>query len=131
MWLLDELRALGVRIAIDDFGVGYSSMAALGHLPADSLKIDRSFVEHCATRPQAASIVEAIICMAHALGKVTVAEGVETPEQLAVIRNFGCDIVQGYLLARPLSSDDLLRFCAGMKAPEATVSSEGGRAIAG
>jgi diguanylate cyclase (GGDEF)-like protein len=133
MWLLDELRALGVRIAIDDFGVGYSSMAALGHLPADSLKIDRSFVEHCATRPQAASIVEAIICMAHALGKVTVAEGVETPEQLAVIRNFGCDIVQGYLLAHPLSSDDLLRFCAGMKAPEATVNSEGetGRAIAG
>jgi EAL domain-containing protein (putative c-di-GMP-specific phosphodiesterase class I) len=134
MWLLDELRALGVRIAIDDFGVGYSSMAALGHLPADSLKIDRSFVEHCAARPQAASIVEAIICMAHALGKLTVAEGVETPEQLALIRNFGGDIVQGHLLARPMSSDDLLRFCAGMnERPQALENSAGesGRAIAG
>ena len=81
--LLDELRAIGVRIAIDDFGVGYSSMAALGQLPADVLKIDRSFIEHCASRPEAASIVEAIISMAHALGKLTVAEGVETPQQLA------------------------------------------------
>ncbi len=132
--LLDELRAIGVRIAIDDFGVGYSSMAALGQLPADVLKIDRSFIEHCASRPESASIVEAIICMAHALGKLTVAEGVETPQQLAVLRNFGCDMIQGYLFARPMSADDLPRFCASLNARRQEFlvpAADFGRAIAG
>jgi diguanylate cyclase (GGDEF)-like protein len=108
--LLDELRIIGVRISIDDFGTGYSSMAALSQIPADVLKIDRSFVNDCATRPEAASIVEAIISMAHALGKVTVAEGVETPGQLAVLRRLGCDAVQGYLFAKPMSPEQLRRF---------------------
>ena len=105
--LLEELRTIGVRIAIDDFGTGYSSMAALAQLPIDVVKIDRSFVTDCATRREAASIVEAVISMAHVLGKVTVAEGVETREQLATLRRLGCDAVQGYLFAKPIPADQL------------------------
>jgi diguanylate cyclase (GGDEF)-like protein len=113
MVVLEELRRMGVRIAIDDFGVGYSSMAALGHLPADVLKIDRSFIVHCAARSEASSIVEAIISMAHALGKVTVAEGVEDEQQLELLRLLGCDVAQGYLHARPLPAADIPGFIAG------------------
>lgn len=108
--LLEELRSFGVRIAIDDFGVGYSSMAALGHLPADVLKIDRSFIEHCATRMEAAAVVEAIISMAHALGKVAVAEGVETEQQLALLRRFSCDVIQGFLFSPPLPPQDIVGY---------------------
>lgn len=104
---LNRLRDLGIRVAIDDFGTGYSSMAALSALPADVLKIDRSFVDGCDANPTTASVVEAIISMAHVLGKVTVAEGVETREQLATLRRLGCDFVQGYLFAQPLPGDAL------------------------
>jgi diguanylate cyclase (GGDEF)-like protein len=112
MAVLEELRGMGVRIAIDDFGVGYSSMAALGQLPADVLKIDRSFIVNCAARSDASSIVEAIISMAHALGKLTVAEGVEDENQLALLRLLGCDVAQGYLHARPLPAAEVPRFIA-------------------
>ena len=105
--VLEELRRLGVRISIDDFGTGYSSMAALSVMPADVIKIDRSFVTDCATTSAAASVVEAVISMAHALGKMTVAEGVETREQLFTLRRLGCDLVQGYLFARPMSEAEL------------------------
>jgi diguanylate cyclase (GGDEF)-like protein len=107
--LLEELRVIGVRIAIDDFGTGYSSMAALAQLPIDVVKIDRTFVTDCATRRDAASLVEAVISMAHVLGKITVAEGVETCEQLATLSELGCDVVQGYLFARPMPADELRR----------------------
>lgn len=113
--VLDELRRLGVRIAIDDFGVGYSSMAALGNLPADVLKIDRSFIEHCATRVDSASIVEAIISMAHALGKLTVAEGVENEQQLARLQALGCDVAQGYFYSRALPAAEIPRFAASRR----------------
>jgi len=100
--LLAELRSLGVRVSIDDFGTGYSSMSSLAVLPADTLKIDRSFIVNCAPNGPAQSVVAAIISMAHVLGKKTVAEGVESMEQLRTLRMLGCDCIQGYLTAKPM-----------------------------
>jgi EAL domain-containing protein (putative c-di-GMP-specific phosphodiesterase class I) len=98
---------MGVHISIDDFGTGYSSMSVLGALPTDALKIDRSFVVECASQRTSRSVVEAIISIAHVLGKVTVAEGVETTGQLRTLRQLGCDFAQGYLFAKPVFADDL------------------------
>jgi diguanylate cyclase (GGDEF)-like protein len=113
--LLDTLRALGVRISIDDFGTGYSSMSALGELPTDALKIDRSFVIECASQRTSRSVVEAIVSIAHVLGKVTVAEGVETAGQVRTLRQLGCDFAQGYLFARPVAAEDLPAVAARAK----------------
>jgi EAL domain-containing protein (putative c-di-GMP-specific phosphodiesterase class I) len=106
--VLNALRGMDVRISIDDFGTGYSSMSALGSLPTDALKIDRSFVLECASRHESRSVVEAIISIAHVLGKVTVAEGVETSGQLQTLRQLGCDFAQGYLFAKPLPAHALI-----------------------
>jgi EAL domain-containing protein (putative c-di-GMP-specific phosphodiesterase class I) len=99
---LRRLRALGVQLAADDFGTGFSSLSALIQRPVDVLKIDRSFVSEL---PAGASVavVRAIVAMASALGLRTVAEGVEREEQLDAVRGLDCDRVQGYLLARPMS----------------------------
>ena len=105
--LLETLRAMGVRISIDDFGTGYSSMSVLGELPTDALKIDRSFVIECASQRTSRSVVEAIVSIAHVLGKVTIAEGVETSGQVRTLRQLGCDFAQGYLFARPVPAEDL------------------------
>jgi diguanylate cyclase (GGDEF)-like protein len=105
--LLDTLRGMGVRISIDDFGTGYSSMSVLGELPTDALKIDRSFVMECASQRTSRSVVEAIVSIAHVLGKVTVAEGVETTGQVRTLRQLGCDFAQGYLFAKPVPAEDL------------------------
>jgi diguanylate cyclase (GGDEF)-like protein len=105
--LLKSLRRTGVRIAIDDFGTGYSSMSVLAELPTDALKIDRSFVMESASQRSARSVVEAIISMAHVLGKVTVAEGVETIDQVRTLRQLGCDFAQGYFFAMPVPAEDL------------------------
>ena len=96
------LVALGIRVAIDDFGTGYSSMAALTRLPLECLKIDRSFVADLDTGGPGTTIVTASIRLAHDLGMRVVAEGVETAAQLERLREMGCDVVQGYLLGRPL-----------------------------
>jgi diguanylate cyclase len=98
---------MGVRIAIDDFGTGYSSMSALCELPTDVIKIDRSFVNRLAEERTSRSVVEAIISMAHALGKITVAEGVETNEQVQILRRLGCDLAQGYFFARPVAPQEM------------------------
>jgi two-component system CheB/CheR fusion protein len=108
---LNELKALGVQISIDDFGTGYSSLARLRSFPINELKIDRSFVNDITDPEQGQVIAQTIIAMAKTLGLTVVAEGVETREQLEVLRNLGCDIVQGYLLSKPLSSDALTRSC--------------------
>ncbi|WP_436700371.1 putative bifunctional diguanylate cyclase/phosphodiesterase [Nocardioides sp. BYT-33-1] len=107
--LLHALRSLGVSIAVDDFGRGYSSLAYLTRFPIDRIKIDRSFVREIDTAPHAA-IVDAIIVMAHALGMRVVAEGVETTEQEQYLRRRGCDEVQGYLYSPgvPAGSLDLV-----------------------
>lgn len=98
---ISEVRAMGVHIAVDDFGTGYSSLGYLKHLPANCLKIDRSFICDLSAGNHDAVITRAIIAMAHGLGLQVVAEGVETQEQLEVLRDMGCDAVQGYLIARP------------------------------
>jgi EAL domain-containing protein (putative c-di-GMP-specific phosphodiesterase class I) len=105
--LLEKLRQSGVRIAIDDFGTGYSSMSVLGELPTDVLKIDRSFVMESASQRSSRSVIEAIISIAHVLGKVTVAEGVETSEQARTLRQLGCDYAQGFFFAKPVPAKDL------------------------
>ncbi len=103
-----DLRDLGVRFAIDDFGTGYSSLAYLGTLPIDSLKIDRSFVQHLDSRPQNIEIVRAVLNLGHSLGRHVVAEGVEREEEMAVLRTLGVDVAQGYLISRPLSAEAIL-----------------------
>jgi diguanylate cyclase (GGDEF)-like protein len=108
---LRDLRAIGVSCSIDDFGTGYSSLSYLSRLPIDSLKIDKSFVQ--AQSLADASIVAAIIAMAHSLGLKVIAEGVETQEQLAYLAEHRCDEVQGYLFSKPVPAEEFRRMLAG------------------
>jgi len=101
---LERLRRLGVRIALDDFGAGYSSLAYLRDLPLDTLKIDRSFLLAAEPGSRSAVLVSAMAAMGHSLGLRVVAEGVETEEQLAVARDAGCDLAQGYLFGAPMDA---------------------------
>ena len=105
--VLQTLRALGVEIEIDHFGVGYSSLSYLHRLPIDSIKIDRSFIDGLPEDHGSARVLEAIVGLARAFGIHTTAEGVETREQLDAVRAAGCDSAQGYLLARPGPADEL------------------------
>ncbi|HTI86182.1 MAG TPA: EAL domain-containing protein [Alphaproteobacteria bacterium] len=105
--LLLEIASLGVRIAVDDFGAGYSSLARLKKFPIGTLKIDRSFIMNLTSDDGDAAIVRAIIAMAKSLEVKTVAEGVETESQLALLKSEGCDLIQGFLLSRPISGDDM------------------------
>ena len=105
MTTLAQLRAFGVRLSIDDFGTGFTSLDYLRELPADALKIDRSFIRRMESEPGAAAIVESIAGMARQLGRQTVAEGVENNEQLALLRSLQVDAVQGFLFAEPLDAD--------------------------
>ncbi|HEY4213579.1 MAG TPA: EAL domain-containing protein [Steroidobacteraceae bacterium] len=100
--ILEELSRLGVVVSVDDFGTGYSSMSYLRRFPIDKLKIDHSFVKDLMSHSDDASIVRAIISLAHSLRLKTVAEGVETPEQLQLLRSLGCDQYQGYHFSPPL-----------------------------
>jgi diguanylate cyclase (GGDEF)-like protein len=106
--LLHQLKDLGVTISIDDFGTGYSSLSALRNFPVDKLKIDRSFIHEIETVPSAAAVVLAVISFARTLGMRVTAEGVETAGQAAFLEHHGCDEIQGYLVARPLPSGQLL-----------------------
>ncbi|AMD00610.1 EAL domain-containing protein [Halomonas chromatireducens] len=100
--ILHALRSMGVEVSIDDFGTGFSSLNYLKHLPISKVKIDRSFVSEVIDSADDASIVQAIISMAHHLGLLVVAEGIETDEQHSLLKEYGCEIFQGFLLARPM-----------------------------
>ncbi|OYY78958.1 MAG: GGDEF-domain containing protein [Sphingomonas sp. 28-62-20] len=102
------LRADGATIAIDDFGTGYSNLARLRDLPVDRVKLDRSLIEHIAVKPEARTIVQAVIGLIHGLGCEAVAEGIETAAQADVLRVIGCDVIQGYAIAQPMDEDDFI-----------------------
>jgi EAL domain-containing protein (putative c-di-GMP-specific phosphodiesterase class I) len=102
-----ELKSLGVSLTVDDFGTGYSSLAYLKRFPVDELKIDRNFVAGLLSDQEDQAIVTAIINLAHTLGVVAVAEGVENAEQVRRLRELDCDFGQGYHFGRPLPPDDL------------------------
>jgi len=107
---LADLKALGVRIAIDDFGIGYSSLSYLRFLPVDVLKIDRSFVNAVDSGAAERAVVRSIVSLSQVLGLRTVAEGIETTGQLEAVRQIGAHMGQGYLFARPLSADAMTRY---------------------
>ena len=108
--IVRSLKALGLEIALDDFGVGYSSLSYLKHFPIDRLKIDKSFVRDLVTDHDDRTICAGVVAMAHSRQRRVTAEGVETAEQLAFLRAQGCDEVQGFLVSPPLEADELAEF---------------------
>jgi EAL domain-containing protein (putative c-di-GMP-specific phosphodiesterase class I) len=105
--VLNAIQDRGIRLAIDDFGTGYSSMSLMKQFPIDTIKIDRSFVRDLPRDSEDQAIAQAIISMGKALGMTVVAEGVETAEQHAFLRNHDCDEMQGYLFSKPLPAGEL------------------------
>jgi len=104
------LQNMGIKVSIDDFGTGYSSLAYLRKLPIDKIKIDRSFITEVAINDSDLTIVKSMIELSHGLGKRVLAEGVENAEQLNLLRNIGCDAVQGYLISRPVTAEAIAHF---------------------
>lgn len=109
---ISELKLLGVKLSIDDYGTGYSSLAYIQGLHCDELKVDRAFVTHLCTRERDAAIVRSTIDLGHSLGLTVVAEGVEDPQGIAALRELGCDIGQGFGICRPLSPERLVQWIA-------------------
>ena len=97
---------MGVKLAIDDFGTGYSSLSYLNKIPANLLKIDKSFIDKINSNDSSKQYVAAIISMGHIMGLDVISEGVEATEQLNALRSIGCDYVQGYIWGRPMSAED-------------------------
>jgi len=111
--VLGALQKAGISTSLDDFGSGYSSFGYLVRLPIDTLKIDKTFVQALAVSAKASAVIRGIIALARSLGMKTVAEGVETEAQFAELKDAGCDIIQGYLISRPLAPDAFARFLLG------------------
>lgn len=106
--VLDRLAALGVRLSVDDFGTGHSSLAYLDRLPVSEVKIDKSFVQRIGREFSDVTVVRATVTLAHDLGMRVVAEGVETRTAWARIADLGCEVIQGYVLARPIPGPDTI-----------------------
>jgi diguanylate cyclase (GGDEF)-like protein/PAS domain S-box-containing protein len=113
--VLTQLQTLGIQIQVDDFGTGYSSLSVLHSLPLDTLKVDISFIRLIETDPDKAEIVKVIIMLAHNLGMMAIAEGVETQAQLQHLQSLGCDFAQGYLLSKPLPPQDIERLIESLQ----------------
>jgi len=109
---LERLRSLGVRFSIDDFGTGYSSLSYLKMLPADAIKIDKSFVGGLGYDVENTAIVGMVVELAHTLGMEVIAEGVENEEQARLLREMGCDMAQGFHFAKPLPAEGASEFLA-------------------
>jgi diguanylate cyclase (GGDEF)-like protein/PAS domain S-box-containing protein len=112
--LLNQIKDLGISLAMDDFGTGHSSLGNLHRLPVDVLKIDQSFIKSMSANRQLAAVMHAIITLAHELGMQTVAEGIETPEQLVMLQSLDCNFGQGYYFKRPMKTDQATRYLLGM-----------------
>jgi len=125
--ILEQLSAMGVLVSVDDFGTGYSSMSYLRRFPIDKLKIDRVFINEIVSRPEDASIVRAIVSLAHSLRLKVVAEGVETPAQLEFLKATGCDEYQGYHFSRPLPAADFERLIRESRAQDVLTDEEATR----
>jgi diguanylate cyclase (GGDEF)-like protein len=121
---LDALAALGVKLSIDDYGVGQASLAYLKSLPVNELKLDRSFITAIADSPRNAAIVQSTIMLSHALGLSVVAEGVETAEELDWLRAHGCDVAQGYRISKPIMAAELPGWVATQRADEGYAKSD-------
>ena len=119
---LQELHDLGVRIAIDDFGTGFSSLAQLRRFPVDMIKVDRSFVQGIEHDPRDEAITAHMVNLAHAIGVLALAEGVESTGQLASIDELGCDLAQGYLFAHPTAPDEVTHQLAAQRRSKATTA---------
>jgi len=113
--MLDQLAELGLHLSVDDFGTGYSSLSALQQFPIGTLKIDQSFVRDLAEDPADATLVRTIIDMGHGLGLAVVAEGVELPQQVQPLRDWGCDQAQGRLFGEPMVLQDFLVLLQGQQ----------------
>jgi len=111
--VLDDLSAFGVGIHIDDFGTGYSSLSYLAKLPVQTIKIDQDFVAQLSDSDANSRVIEAIVALGKAMQLEVVAEGVETDQQYATVRRLGCDLVQGYFIAKPMPADQLLIWIDG------------------
>ncbi|MBA3629343.1 MAG: EAL domain-containing protein [Actinobacteria bacterium] len=112
---LRRLSALGVTLAIDDFGTGYSSLSSLQRFPIDIIKIDKSFVDRVANGDEASAVARAVTDLSHTWGLTTVAEGIETAEQMSALRDMGCNLGQGYYLGVPMRAEEILSvLCEGV-----------------
>lgn len=115
--ILNKIHDLGVKVSIDDFGTGYSSLSYLKKLPIDCIKIDRSFVIDIGQNESTESIIQAILVMSSKLGLFNVAEGIETAEQLSFFEGTHCDLIQGYIFSKPLTTAEVeTQFCGPLPA---------------
>ena len=120
--VLGQLKALGVRLSIDDFGTGYSSLSRLRRIPVDTLKIDRAFISNMDSDKENREIVRAIIVLAHNLGLKVVAEGTETEEHINLLKQFNCEMAQGYFFSRPADDQAMLKLLASNRSAVATAA---------
>ena len=106
---------MGIKLAIDDFGTGYSSLSYLSKIPANLLKIDKSFIDRITTSESSKQYVAAMISMGHIMGFDVISEGVEEPEQIEALRSIGCDFIQGFIWGRPMSAEDAEKLVNSIK----------------
>jgi EAL domain-containing protein (putative c-di-GMP-specific phosphodiesterase class I) len=129
---ITRLRTLGIAISLDDFGTGYSSLSYLKRFKPDKLKIDKSFIRDIASDQENQSLIRNIILIGKNLNLTTIAEGVETPDELEELRNLGCDEIQGYLISKPLPPDAFEAFHKGLNenpGPQVSARQDGQRAM--